>query len=151
MQILPNPIIIALQIGPFLVALLGLYYLLFKPVLAHLAGREDAISGAHHRAKELHARLSAQTAELEARLVAARTQIGDMRAARRAQSQREAAAIIAAAKAQAEAHAQRELARVQAEAESARAGLRANTATLAEQVAGRVLGRSISIRSSAVV
>lgn len=143
MQILPNPTIVALQVMPFLVTLLGLYYIIFKPTLDHLAGRDDAIAGARHRAADLRKQLSERMAAYEQKSMAARVEINERRAGRRATATAEAEQVLAAARAQVEASTASAVAQLQREAASARDELRSNAGHLAGQIAGRVLGRPL--------
>lgn len=143
MQILPNPTIVALQVVPFLVTLLGLYFVIFKPMLGYLSGREDAIVGAQHRAKDLRKQLAERVADYEQRSAGARAELAGMRAQRRAAASAEAQAILASARAEAEAQTAATLATLDAEARKARAELQANAAALSARVAGQVLGRPL--------
>jgi F-type H+-transporting ATPase subunit b len=144
MQILPNPTIVALQIVPFLVTLLGLYFLIFKPMLGYLSGREDAISGAQHRAKDLRKQLGERVADYEQRSAAARAELQAMRAQRRAAALGEAQGVIAAARVEVEAQTTAAVGQLGAQAAQARVELQASSAALGARVAGQVLGRPLA-------
>lgn len=143
MQILPNPTMVALQVVPFLVTLLGLYFIIFKPMLGYLTGREDAISGAQHRASDLRKQLGEKVSDYERRAAAARQEITERRGARRATALREAEAVLASARTEVEAHTASAVSQLNGEAAAARDELRANAGRLAAQIAGRVLGRPL--------
>jgi F-type H+-transporting ATPase subunit b len=144
MQILPNPTIVALQIVPFLVTLLGLYFIIFKPMLGYLTGREDAISGAQHRAKHLRKQLAERVADYEQRSAAARAELQAMRAQRRAVAMAEAQSVLAAARVEVEAQTATAVGQLGAQAAQARADLQANAAALSARVAAQVLGRPLA-------
>lgn len=143
MDITPNPLVIGLQVVPFLITLLGLYSIIFKPMLQHLEGRDDAIDGAQTRARELEDKLAARTAEYEQKLATARAEMAELRASRRAQAIAEADTLVKAARTEAEAEVDRAVAAVQAEATAAREGLHASSAVLAQHIASQVLGRPV--------
>lgn len=143
MQILPNPTMVALQVMPFLATLLGLYFIIFKPMLGYLSGREDAISGAKHRASDLRKQLAERMADYERKAAAARVELTERRGAKRATALAEAEALLAAARGEVEAQTSSAVAQLHQEAEVARAELRSNAGRLASQIAGRVLGRPL--------
>ena len=144
MDITPNPTIIALQVVPFLVTILGLYSIIFKLMLAHLEGREDAIDGAKGRAAELEKQLADRAAEYEAKLTAARAEMAELRASKRNEALAEADALVSAARAEAEAEIDAALSGVRAEADEARGALKGQAAVLAGHIASQVLGRPVA-------
>jgi F-type H+-transporting ATPase subunit b len=144
MDITPNPLVIGLQVVPFLITILGLYSLIFKPMLAHLEGREDAIEGAQGRAKELEAQLAARAAEYEEKLTAARIEMAELRGSRRAEAMAEAEAMVKAARTEAEAELDAAVTAVQSQATAAREGLKGSSAVLAQHIASQVLGRPVA-------
>ena len=144
MDITPNPLVIGLQVVPFLITILGLYSIIFKPMLAHLEGREDAIEGAQGRAKELEDKLAARAAEYEEKLTAARTEMAELRASRRADAMAEADAMVKAARTEAETEVDAAVQAVQKQAAEARQGLRGSSAVLAQHIASQVLGRPVA-------
>lgn len=146
MNLSPNPIVIGLQAVPYLVTLAGLHYIIFKPVLAHLAGREDAIEGARGRAAELESKLAARTAEYEEKLTAAKAEVTELQAQKRADAQAEADALVAEARAAADAKLEAAVQEVQQQAAVAREGLRESADSLATRIASQVLGRPIAAK-----
>lgn len=144
MDITPNPLVIGLQVVPFLITILGLYSLIFKPMLSHLEGREDAIEGAQGRAKELEAQLAARATEYEEKLTAARIEMAELRASRRAEALAEADALVKAARTEAEAELDAAVSAVQSQATAAREGLKGSSAVLAQHIASQVLGRPVA-------
>ncbi len=144
MDITPNPLVIGLQLIPFLVTLLGLHSLIFKPMLAHIDGRTDAIDGARDRAKKLEAQLEQRTNEYQARLTAARAEMAELRASRRTAALAEADVLVRGARKSAESEVEAALATITSEAAVAREGLMASSHHLARQIAGQVLGRPVT-------
>jgi len=144
MVIIPNALVIALQVVPFLLTLLGLYTIIFKPMLAHLEGREDAIEGAQGRARELQEKLAARAEEYDAKLTAARIEMTELRAKRRAEALAEADSMVQAARGEADTRVEGALETVRGEAAAARDGLKGSSALLAQQISSQVLGRPVA-------
>lgn len=144
MDITPNPLVIGLQVAPFLVTIVGLYTIIFKPMLQHLEGREDAIEGAKGRAQELQDQLAARTAEYEEKLNAARAEMAELRSSRRATALSEADTMVKGARAEADAEIDTAVKAIQQEAQVAREGLQASSAVLAQHIASQVLGRPVA-------
>lgn len=132
-----------LQFANFMVLMVVLNLLLFKPVRAALAARKATIDGDLTKARSLDEQIQAQVAEYEAKLQEARQRGGQERLALRQTAQAEEARLLGAAneKASQRLHSLKE--QVAGEAEAARQGLRGETEALARQVAGKVLGRSL--------
>ena len=103
MDVLPNPITLLLQVIPFLVTCFALTKIIFLPMLEYLADRDAHIEGSKKEAADLHSRVAERTAEYQERLMAARSQIADLRAARRAEAQTAYDARVASARSIAEA------------------------------------------------
>jgi F-type H+-transporting ATPase subunit b len=144
MVIIPNTLVIALQVVPFLITILGLYVIIFKPMLSHLDGREDAIQGAQGRARELQEKLTARADEYDAKLTAARVEMNEFRAQRRAEALAESDTKVQAARGEAEALVEGALETIRAGAGAAREGLKGSSALLAQQISSQVLGRPVA-------
>ena len=144
MDITPNPLVIGLQVVPFLITILGLYQIIFKPMIGHLEGREDAIDGAQDRARELQDQLQARTDEYDAKLKAARTEMTELRTSKRAEALAEADAMVQAARSEAEGRVDTALDAIRSEAAAAREGLQGSSAILATQISSQVLGRPVA-------
>lgn len=138
-----DPILVLLQMVPFLLAVFGLWFIIFKPTLKLLEAREARIVGARKEAEALSARLDAKVAEFEDRLQEANAAA----AAERTRLRRETAAreneILGQARTEAERLAQEARTRIQAEAAAGRALLRREADGLARDIAGTVLGREV--------
>ncbi len=134
---------ILLQLVPFLVAVGGLYLIIFKPMLAMLAEREKNIHGFKREAELLQEEVAGKLSELEARLVEARTEALAERGRLRQEASEAEGKILAAARTQADALLEEARARIAQEREAASASLKSSAATLSQQVAGAVLGRPV--------
>ncbi|HCH62787.1 MAG TPA: hypothetical protein DFR83_08285 [Deltaproteobacteria bacterium] len=144
MDVFPNPLVIVLQVVPYLITLLGLYSIIFKPMIQHLDGREDAIDGAQDRARELQEQLAARAEEYESKLNAARIEMTEQRAKRRAEALSEAETMVQAARGEADKQMEGALETIRSEASAAREGLRGSSALLAQQISSSVLGRPVA-------
>ena len=143
MQIIPDPIVVALQLVPFLLTIFVLHAIIFKPMLEYLDDREKAQSGGKDEADALRSRIEEKTSDYEGRLAAARNEVIDLRADRRGAASQEAEARLAAARKQADAKVEAALAQIGQERAAASAGLEAASRELADDIAGQVLGRSL--------
>lgn len=143
MNIIPDLTLTLVQMAPFLVLLVGLQFILYKPMISYLEARDVATAGARKEAQALQGQASDALARLEAETQRARNEIADFRAARRHAAHQEYQAVLAKARAEAEAHIAAESARIRDEANAARAGIGAAARTLSDDVATKVLGRPI--------
>lgn len=143
--ILPNPTLVALQTLPFLVTLAALYFIIFKPMLAYLAARESLIEGDRAEAARMEKEVEAKLAEVEQRLTAARVEVTELRMRLRSEASEAAEARIREAQAAADAKMTEAIAQIHAERDAARAELAETARSIAADIAGRVLGRSVAI------
>ena len=132
-----------LQFANFMVLLLVLNALLYKPLRAVLAARKATIDGDLAKARALDEEIQAQVAEYEAKLQEARQRGSQERMALRQAALAEEAKMLGAANEKASQRLQSLKEQVAGEAETARQTLRCETEALARQVAGKVLGRSL--------
>lgn len=132
-----------LQFANFMLLLLVLNALLYKPLRAVLAARKATIDGDLAKARALDEEIQAQVAEYEAKLQEARQRGSQERMALRQAALAEEAKMLGAANEKASQRLQSLKEQVAGEAETARQGLRSETEALARQVAGKVLGRSL--------
>lgn len=132
-----------LQFANFMVLLLVLNALLYKPLRAVLAARKATIDGDLAKARALDEEIQAQVAEYEAKLQEARQRGSQERMALRQAALAEEAKMLGAANEKASQRLQSLKEQVAGEAEAARQTLRSETEALARQVAGKVLGRSL--------
>jgi F-type H+-transporting ATPase subunit b len=132
-----------LQFANFMILLVVLNVLLFKPLRAALASRKATIDGDLAWSRSLDEQIHAQVAEYEAKLQEARQRGSQERMALRQAAQSEEARLLGAANETASQRLQALKEQVAGEAETARQGLRGETEVLARQIAGKVLGRNV--------
>ena len=83
MQIIPDPVLSAWLILPFLVSYLALTFILFKPLQGYLDERAAVSEKARTESDELGRRVAAGLESLEAQMTDARRQAAEIRAAAR--------------------------------------------------------------------
>lgn len=145
MDIIPNPTLVALQMVPFVVTLAALYFIIFKPMLGYLAAREKLIEGDREEAIRMEKEVADKLAEVEERLTAARAEVTELRATLRAEATEAADARIKQAQAAADAQIAEAVATIHAERDAARAELELTARSIAADIAGRVLGRTVAV------
>jgi F-type H+-transporting ATPase subunit b len=138
-----NPILIGLQVIPFLVVLVGLHFIIFKPMLRLLAEREKAIVQDRKDAEELEGQVQEKMTELEERLAQAKAAANADRRERREEIRQREEEILTEARNKAEVMVDKARAEIEAEAEAARRTLREESEGLAKDVASSVLGRAV--------
>lgn len=129
-----------------LVVLLHFYlkFVFFKPLAKVLQQRYEATEGARKAAEQSMERAAAKTAEYEAAIRAARSEIYQAQAQIHKQMQEREAAEMTTARQQAEAAIQRAKAELALDVEAAKAGLARESEALADQIAAAVLRRSVA-------
>ena len=132
-----------LQFANFMILLILLNVLLFKPLRAALAARKATIDGNLAKARASEEQIQLQVAEYEAKLKEARQRGVQERAALRQTAVAEEARLLGAANETASRRLQELKGQVAEEAVTARQTLRGETEVLARQIAGKVLGRSV--------
>lgn len=118
--------------------------LLFKPLLAVMGQREQAIRSARELAERSAAEAKAATEEFDRKTAAARAEIYQQMDEMRKMAMSERAEILTATRAEAEAEVARASARLQAEVVQARRRLAADAEALGAEAADRILGRRAS-------
>jgi F0F1-type ATP synthase membrane subunit b/b' len=126
MSILPDPLQTALNMVPFLVAILGMYFIILKPLIAYLEEREAAISGGRIEADKIQGRIDEKMDAYEAELARAKVEVATLRGEQRAEAQVAYDGVMTQA--------------------AAAKTLKASSAQLATQVASQVLGRPLEAR-----
>ena len=144
MNIIPDPLQVLLNTLPFLVAVLGMYRIILKPTLVHLLAREAAISGGQDEAASIEAEINERMAAYEAKVAQARGEIASLRAERRAEAQAKYDDIVGAARTDAEAKIEAAVGEITAAKDAAASQLKTMSGEIAEQVAGQVLGRTLT-------
>lgn len=124
---------------PFLVSILGMYSILFKPMLAYLSAREAATVGARAEAQALQERLALQMADYDARITEIQRELREAQAVRRAAALARHSAAVAQARKEADVRIEAALIEVAAEQEQARTALGRQAQALADAISGRIL------------
>lgn len=132
-----------LQFANFMILLGVLNALLYKPLRAALAARKATIDGNLAKVRAMDEQIQAQVAEYEAKLQEARQRGSQERTALRQTALSEEARLLGAANEKASRRLQELREQVAQEAAGARQALRSETETLAREIAGKVLGRSV--------
>jgi F-type H+-transporting ATPase subunit b len=132
-----------LQFVNFMILMAVLNVLLFKPLRAALQARKDTIEGSRAKVQDIDEQVQAQIARYEAQLQEARLQGAQACEALRKTALAEEARILGEANQKSGEKLQTVKEQIQAEAEAARRALRTETATLAKEIAGKVLGRAV--------
>ena len=144
MNIIPDPLQVLLNTLPFLVAVVGMYRIILKPTLVHLLAREAAISGGQDEAASIEAEINERMAAYEAKVAQARGEIASLRAERRAEAQAKYDEIVGAARTDAEAQIEVAVGEITAAKDAAASQLKTMSGEIADQVAGQVLGRTLT-------
>ncbi|NLY93170.1 MAG: ATP synthase F0 subunit B [Myxococcales bacterium] len=134
---------ILVQLGLFFVAYLILYTLVFKPMIALFAAREEAIDGAKEEARRLVAEADGLDADFQAKLDAVRAEAGSQRDALRKEGAQREAQILAEARAATDAELEAAEKKLDAEAARLRKELDAKIPELASEIASRLLARKV--------
>lgn len=143
MQIIPELIPTAILTVPFAVTLLALWFILFKPLLDYLEGREAVTARALADADRIRHETVSRVAEIEGRLSTARKESGELRAAARGRAQKQEAAIIRQARAEADQRVDAAVVAIAGSRQSASDVLKNQAGELARDVARQALGREI--------
>lgn len=143
MEIIPDPIHVVLLAVPFVVAMVALHLILWKPLVGYLEDREQTSARARHEASELDGAASEQLSKIEQRLIQARMHVGSLRQQARARALGKENEIVAAARGQADGRVTDALAQIVQEKRSASVALRTTARDLSDQIAAQVLGRRI--------
>ena len=133
-----------LQAIPFFITIMALAKLVFFPTLDYLKERDAAIEDGRREAADLEAQVAERLAEVERRLESARNQVGELRARRRAEALAGYEARVAQGRSAAEARLAAALAELKGEESTGRTLLEQTARNLADEIAGRVLGRSLA-------
>jgi F-type H+-transporting ATPase subunit b len=143
MEIMPDPWLAPLLAMPFLATMAALHFILYKPLLAYLEARDHALHGAKHEADSLAQQNAGSMAELDRKMAEAHGSVGAIRREARGRANEVEAKILAAARSAAAAKTAEALEEVKREQHAAAGSMQRLSAELANDIAGRVLGRSV--------
>ena len=144
MNIVPDPMLTAIQAIPFAITLGALHVILFKPMLEYLGEREEAIGGARDAAKALEAKAAAKLDEYEAEVKAARSAAAAHRATLYQAAKTEHGVLVAAARAEADVKINAAIGEIGVAQEAASAQMKTSANTLADVVVSQLLNRPAS-------
>ncbi|HAD03613.1 MAG TPA: hypothetical protein DCF93_02860 [Desulfuromonas sp.] len=134
---------IGLQFLNFIILMLLLNVLLYRPLRGVLEQRKATVDGGHARARELKDQIDEKMTRYQEQLQQAKLKGNEEKSALRAAAAKEEAEILGSARQVAGARLQSLREQVQTEAVKAGKELRTQTSTLAAQVASKVLGRGV--------
>ncbi|MEC7986369.1 MAG: ATP synthase F0 subunit B [Myxococcota bacterium] len=144
MNIIPIPTLLVLQLIPFLITLVALYFIIFAPMLRYLDERSENIAGARSKATELEKQSEEKLQELNDRLQKIRSDLNDKRMTVRAELMANYNETIYQARQEADKEIKAQVALLSEEQEAARKELQNQAKAIAELVANQTLGRSIA-------
>lgn len=133
---------LGLQFVNFVILMILLNFLLYRPLRDILARRRENIVADHGKAKALEGEIEEKMARYQEKLQEAKTKGHEERNALRNQAQQEEARIMAEARDEAGQHMKTIKNQVAAEADVARKTLQKESAKLADAIAVKVLGRA---------
>ena len=131
------------QLAMFFVAFGLLYVLVFKPMVAVLEAREQAIDGAKEEAKQLEQDVKAKQASFDAELRKVRGSAGDERERLRAEALELERKLLDTVRKETTDLVEEARQRLDVEARAARGELAASRADLAREIASKVIGREV--------
>ncbi|PLX97707.1 MAG: hypothetical protein C0623_14760 [Desulfuromonas sp.] len=134
---------IVLQIINFIVLMLVLNIILYRPLRNIMSQRKETIDGSHARASELEAQIEEKMARYEEKLQAAKLQGNQQKNELRQAAAGEEAKILGEARDEAARQLQTVKDRVAGEADAAGKKLKSDAETLATDIAIKILGRAV--------
>ena len=131
------------QLAMFFVAFGLLYVLVFKPMVAVLEAREQAIDGAREEAKQLEQDVKAKQASFDAELRKVRGSASDERERLRAEALELERKLLDTVRKETSELVEESRQRLDVEARAARGELASSRADLAREIASKVIGREV--------
>ena len=144
MNLIPVPTVILLQLIPFLLTSVALYYILFKPMLAYLDEREEKISGARDQASSLSEQSKGSMQKIQEDTKSTRLEIASKRSEARTEIMKDYSAKIQSAREEVEKEIQQEAQKIHADQSIAQTELKSSAREIANLIASQTLGRTIS-------
>jgi len=134
---------IIVQFVNFVVLMVALNFILYKPLRGMLQKRKESIDGSHQRAKDLAVQVEEKMAAYQAKLQEAKMAAAKEKAVMKEEAVAKETEILAAARQSATGTLETMKEKVSGEAEEARKALRSDAETLASDIASKLLGRSL--------
>lgn len=145
MNIIPDPLQVALNMLPFMVAIVGMYLIILKPMVDYLLERQSAIQSGHDESARIESEINVRMSEYEQQLAQAREEIVALRAAKRAEAQVKYDEVVGKARTAAEAQIASAVGEIGVEQKAASAQLKVMSGEIADKIANQVLGRTITV------
>ncbi len=143
-DLIPNPVHLALQMAIFLVTLFGLNFLVFRPVLRLIEKRKSLTEGYRLEAEGLSQKTEGLIDQYENKMKAAREDGLGAKAQLTKSGELKAGEILQASRQAVEASLEQHRHELQGEAKEAQLALRKYTRDLSEEMAQKILGRKVS-------
>lgn len=134
---------ILVQFVNFVVLMLILNVLLYRPLRRVMAERREGVAAKHQKARDLEVSINEKMERYEKKLHEAKVDAGQAAAAIRKEAAKREATILGSAREEANRHLDLIKVQVGKQAEAARSGLKKETQDLAAAIAGKVLGRKV--------
>ena len=134
---------ILVQLGIFLVLFFLLRALVFKPMTALFAAREEAIDGAREEARRMEREAKEQSGGFDEAIRRVRTEAGEQRDKLRADGLQLERTMLNAVKDETNRALEDARTKLDAERDAARRAMAAQTPVLARAIAGKLLGREV--------
>jgi len=131
------------QFVNFLVLMLVLNILLYRPLRKAMSDRQEAIDGGHQKARDLDAAINEKMERYESQLQQAKLEGSTQAAELRTEATKEESVILGEARSAADQSVADLKASVAVEAEQARKTLTSETKSIASAIASKVLGRNV--------
>lgn len=132
------------QIAIFFLAFFILKSLVFGPVMKVMDAREAAVGGARQQAQALEAEVAEKKANFESQLRKVRDEASREREAQRAEAQKLARSLTEKARQESASRLDEARTRLSQEAEKVRAEARLQVPKVANQIASKILNRSVN-------
>ncbi len=134
---------ILVQFTNFLVLMVILNVLLYRPLRNVMAKRQEGIKTKHQKARDLEVSINEKMERYEKSLYEAKVEAGQVAASIRKEATKREATILGSARMEASGHLDLIKAQVAKQADAARSSLKSETQGLAAAIAGKVLGRKV--------
>ncbi|MFA5700746.1 MAG: ATP synthase F0 subunit B [Desulfuromonas sp.] len=131
------------QFANFLVLMVILNVLLYRPLRSVMAQRQEGIEAKHQKARDLEVSINEKMERYEKSLYEAKVEAGQAADSVRKDAAKREATILGSARMEASGHLDLIKAQVAKQADAARSNLKNETQELAAAIAGKVLGRKI--------
>ncbi len=134
---------LGLQFINFVVLMLALNVILYRPLRTMLQQRKETVDGSYQKAKSLEGAIEEKMARYQEQLQQAKLKGNQEKSELRNQALAEEGTILSAARSAATDYMESIKGKVAGEADQARQSLKAETEALASQIASKVLGRGL--------